>query len=287
MLASYTSLRRGLMGHADDDSSQPRVARSSHTPGLELVHFPELSRPCRWIPESFTGFVVSPWIRGDVDVIARGGRAPCQPGALTIGDPGEPYVLVTRTAMRGEFRVLRLDNDVRDAYLADLGVDYGAGTFPVRPQRDPGLVGAFSRLFRAMDDGEKLETEEHLFAFLAALVQRGETALPESRTHSKAVRRARDLLHARFGETVSLDELAKAAGAERFALLRAFSKELGLTPHAYQVQLRTARACRLIKQGWSLARVALEVGYSEQSALARQFRQVVGVTPGAYARATR
>jgi len=70
-------------------------------------------------------------------------------------------------------------------------------------------------------------------------------------------------------------------------LLRSFSRELGLTPHVYQVQLRMARACRLIKQGVSLAEVALAVGYSEQSAMARQFRRVVGVTPGVYARATR
>src|SRR5579859_3488855 len=50
-----------------------------------------------------------------------------------------------------------------------------------------------------------------------------------------------------------LDELARAAGTERYALLRVFSKELGVTPHVYQVQLRMARDCRLIKQGWPLA----------------------------------
>ena len=275
------------MAQVTEESSQPRIARSSHTPGLELVHFVELTRPCRWIPEAFTGFVVNPWIQGDADVISRGGRAACQPGSLTIGDPGEPWVLVPRTPIRGEFRVLRLDNDLRDAYLEELGVASGASTFPVRPQRDPKVMGAFSRLFRAVDDGDELETGEHLFAFLAALVSRKQRAVPDSRARSRAVRRARDLLHARFGEALSLDELAGASGVERFALLRSFSKEMGLTPHAYQVQLRMARACRLIKQGWGLAEVALEVGYSEQSALARQFRRVVGVTPGAYARATR
>jgi AraC-like DNA-binding protein len=102
---------------------------------------------------------------------------------------------------------------------------------------------------------------------------------------SGGVRRARDLLHARFDASLTLDELAAAAGSKKFALLRAFSREIGMTPRAYQVQLRIARACQLIAQGEPLAETALAVGYSEQSALARQFRRVVGVTPGAYARA--
>lgn len=72
-----------------------------------------------------------------------------------------------------------------------------------------------------------------------------------------------------------------------FALLCAFARELGLTPHAYLVHLRVARARRLIVDGWTLADTALAVGYSEQSALTRQFRRLVGITPGAYARATR
>lgn len=265
----------------------PRVARFAHAPGLELVHFAESSKACRWIPESFTGFIVSPRLEGDVDVLASGRRAAWGPRALSVGVPGEPWVMLPRAAMRGEFRVVRIDNDVRDALLAELDVSPAPSAFPARPQRDPKLVRAFLRLFRALDGGESLETSERLLFFLASVVARGDRTPKIGRASTPAVRRARDLLHARFGEEIALGELARAAGADRFALLRSFSKELGLTPYAYQVRLRVARACRLIRQGRALADVALEVGYSEQSALGRPFRRIVGVTPGAYARATR
>jgi AraC-like DNA-binding protein len=102
-----------------------------------------------------------------------------------------------------------------------------------------------------------------------------------------AVYRARELLHARFNESLTLVELSQAAGTDRYALLRAFSHELGMPPHAYQMQLRVARACRLIAEGVALADVAIAVGYSEQSALHRPFVRLVGVTPGEYARALR
>jgi len=96
-----------------------------------------------------------------------------------------------------------------------------------------------------------------------------------------------DCRSAQFDTALSLEELAAAANMDKFALLRAFSNELGITPHAYQIQVRMARACRLIAQGVPLAEVAHKVGYSEQSALHRPFKRRIDVTPGAYARALR
>jgi AraC-like DNA-binding protein len=266
-----------------------RFVRPSYAPGLELVHYPHLTRGWQGIPEAYTWFTMIPRLQGDVDVISRGARSACEPGSLTIGEPGEPYALRPRAGMDGEFQVVRIDNSLHDAHLQELGVRRGESPFPVRPQRNPALVRAFSRLFGALDAGDGLETEERLYAFLVTIVRRSSAHggnLDRAR-NSRGVRRARDLLHARFDASLTLDELAAAAGTEKFALLRAFSRELGLTPHAYQVQLRIARACRLIAQGQPLAETALSVGYSEQSALARQFRRVVGVTPGAYGRAVR
>jgi AraC-like DNA-binding protein len=189
--------------------------------------------------------------------------------------------------MRGEFRVVRVDDGLHDACLEELGVRPGVSPYPARPQHDPLLAREFTGLFRAVGSGERLETQERLFAFLDSLFERAARPKRARPGNSRAVRRARDLIHVGFESSLSLDDLARAAGTEKFALLRAFSAELGITPHAYLVQVRMARACRLIARGVPLVDVALAVGYSQQSALARPFRRLVGVTPGAYARAVR
>ena len=272
----------------DDDSPVVRFSRPPHVPGLELVHYPNLTRAWRGIPEAYTWFTMIDWLEGDVEVISCGVRAQCEAGSVTIGEPGEPYALRPRTAMRGEFRVVRVDNDLLNAMAEEIGARRGERPFPREPQHDRALIPAFAHLYRAIDCGEKLEMQECLFAFLAALVVRGQRSLTLSGARTtQGVHRARELLHAQFDASLSLDELAHAAGSDKFALLRAFSHELGMTPHAYQVQLRMARACRLIAQDVPLADVALAVGYSEQSALHRPFKRRVGVTPGAYARALR
>jgi AraC-like DNA-binding protein len=265
-----------------------RFTRPSHAPGLELVHYPNLTRGWRGIPEAYRWFTLIDWLEGDVEVITRGVRAPCAAGSVTIGEPGEPYVIRPHTPMRGGFRVVRIYNDVLEALIAEIEARRPEDLFPREPQRDASLARAFRRLYHAIEDGDTLERQERLVAFLTTLAKHGGHGF--ARTGGRitpGVRRAQDLLHDRFDASLTLDALAEAAGTDKFALLRAFSRELGITPHAYQVQLRMARACQLIARQVPLAEVALAVGYSEQSALQRPFKRLVGVTPGAYARARR
>src|SRR6202008_1114252 len=69
-----------------------------------------------------------------------------------------------------------------------------------------------------------------------------------------------------------------------YALVRAFSKEVGMPPHAYQTYVRVLRARELIALGRRLSSVALDVGFTDQSHLSRNFKRGLGVTPGRYAR---
>jgi AraC-like DNA-binding protein len=98
------------------------------------------------------------------------------------------------------------------------------------------------------------------------------------------VRRAQDYIDARFVEGVRLDDLARHVALSPYYLLRVFRAEVGLPPHAYLDNVRIRHAERLILAGHPLAQVAAEVGFSSQSHLTRQFKRVLGVTPGQYAR---
>jgi AraC-like DNA-binding protein len=96
--------------------------------------------------------------------------------------------------------------------------------------------------------------------------------------------RARDYLRTHAVENVSLDELAAVAGLSKFYLLRAFSRAYGLTPHAYQMELRLARARRLLAEGRPLSHVTYDAGFADQSHLTRRFAAFYGLTPARYAR---
>jgi AraC-like DNA-binding protein len=100
----------------------------------------------------------------------------------------------------------------------------------------------------------------------------------------RAAKLAREAMDAGFDRDLGLDDLASAAGTDRFRLTRAFSAAYGLSPHAYLVQRRLNRARRLLACGDAPADVAAATGFADQSHLGRWFRRAFGMTPAAYRR---
>lgn len=92
-------------------------------------------------------------------------------------------------------------------------------------------------------------------------------------------------LREHFAEAVRVETLARIAGLSLYHFLRVFSRETGLTPHAFQNQLRLAYAKKQLAQGAPAARAAAEAGYYDQSHLIRALRRSHGLTPAMITRA--
>jgi AraC-like DNA-binding protein len=98
--------------------------------------------------------------------------------------------------------------------------------------------------------------------------------------------RARDLLHARSSEAVTLDDLVQTAECgTKQRLIRGFRAAFGFTPHQYLAHLRLQPARDRLRRGYDCGETAHAVGFYDQSQLNRHFVKHRGVTPGAYARA--
>jgi AraC-like DNA-binding protein len=124
-----------------------------------------------------------------------------------------------------------------------------------------------------------------LARLLAALpAPAAKTATPPEGRQADGVARVCERLRAHTAERVSLDELASVARLSKFYLLRAFRRVHGVTPHAYQMQLRLAHAWRLVAEGLPLTRATYDAGFADQSHLTRRFAAQFGVTPARYAR---
>jgi AraC-like DNA-binding protein len=155
--------------------------------------------------------------------------------------------------------------------------------------RDHALRAALLRAHAALAlEAPGLPVEETVLEAIAGLTPhlRGAsvTARRERGEHA-AVRRARLHLQERWDQPVSLAELADVAGLSRFELIRRFRRQNGLTPHAFQRDLRVDRARGMLGEGVPAAAVAAACGFADQPHLSRVFKRMVGVTPGAYARA--
>jgi AraC-like DNA-binding protein len=153
---------------------------------------------------------------------------------------------------------------------------------------DPWAYASLSALHAALTQGAgALERETRLRMALARLIERyGEpnARLPALGNERQAVQKARCYLEEHVAEGVRLADVAAHVALSPYHLLRAFRAATGLTPHAYLDNLRIRRAECLIAAGKPLAEVSAESGFSSQSHFTRRFRQIIGVTPGQYAR---
>jgi AraC family transcriptional regulator len=95
-----------------------------------------------------------------------------------------------------------------------------------------------------------------------------------------ALREVEEYIHAHLDHNIALADLADAAHLSEFHFARLFRQTTGLPPHQFVIHQRVERAKQLIAEGrLSLAQVAFEVGFSDQSQLTRHFKRLVGVTP--------
>ena len=100
-----------------------------------------------------------------------------------------------------------------------------------------------------------------------------------------AVLRAVALMRSKLAESISLNTLAEAAGLSSFHFARQFKAATGHPPHEYHIRMRVDHAQELLRtrgREWSLAAIAAECGFVDQSHFSRHFKRVVGVTPGEY-----
>lgn len=153
--------------------------------------------------------------------------------------------------------------------------------------RRTAAVSPLAWFHRAMaGKASSLEREHALLASVAAVATEfgGLDLRDDPPPEHRAVRRARDYLHSHATDPVTLRELADVAGLSMYRLVRTFGAQVGMPPHAYQVQLRVLRAKWLLEAGQSIAETAATCGFYDQAHLTNQFKRRVGVTPGDFVR---
>jgi AraC-like DNA-binding protein len=251
-------------------------------PGMEVMVAYQCSRRWHVFHERYAFCVCR---KAEAGVRYRGLEEQIHDGNVVVREPGETHCN-TFVAKPAEFKMLFVEPSLVKNAARELG---HSGTFHFAPfaiRNDPDLFQKLHQLCASIETRRSALEQESLFAAtLVALARHTErkTEALEVKNGKRVVERAKVYLRERFNESVSLKELAAACGLSRFHLVHAFSKEAGLSPHAYQVHVRVERARGLLQEGVSPAVVAANLGFADQSHFARHFKRIMHVTPAQYA----
>lgn len=217
-------------------------------------------------------------------------------GDLISVNPGELHDGAPIDGAR-RWQMLYLAPGLVEEVMAEAGIDAPEITRPVLNDRRLALAfgSVFGRLAGPLVGPQAgpcsssslgragiLDVESEVVGLLALLMASHGARSPARERASPPVHRARQRLDDAPEQAVTLVELARLAGVGRFQLLRGFAREVGITPHAYQLQRRVLLAARLLAAGQRPAEAALAAGFADQSHLTRAFRRQVGLTPARY-----
>ena len=97
--------------------------------------------------------------------------------------------------------------------------------------------------------------------------------------------RALDLIHARFAEPLTVDQLAREAGVSRTVLGEQFVRVVGELPMRYAGRWRLKVAAgRLSSTRERSSAIGFAVGFSSEEAFSRAFRREYGLPPSSWRR---
>ena len=221
------------------------------------------------------------------------GQVEAGPRSMIFVNPGEVHDGRAIAGRQRSWRMLYFESADLQRVWDDIGVRgsrslaFAAPTFADETLRALFNV-AFRRVTKNAASRSLMECETAILGMVAR-ARLNSTAQPQKAdSGAPRIGRVRELIDADpASPELTLTRLAREAGLSRYQLLRGFSREFGLTPHAYILQRRIALARQLIRAGSGLADASLRAGFFDQSHFTHVFSRQTGVAPGHYALRTR
>ncbi len=93
------------------------------------------------------------------------------------------------------------------------------------------------------------------------------------------LQKVKEYIDANFIDPIKLDDLVSISGRSKYGLLRKFNAQYKATPHNYILNKRINHAKQLIRKGDSIAQIAVDCGFFDQSHFIKTFKKFVGVKP--------
>jgi AraC family transcriptional regulator len=144
------------------------------------------------------------------------------------------------------------------------------------------LSQSLYREFRQTDSASTFAIEGLTLEIVGALLRADATS--ESGV-PRWLARVREQLEDEPSRHLTVQAIAVDAGVSPVRLSRAFRRTYGESLGAYQRRVRIRHACeRLRSPEATLAEIALDAGFTDQSHFSRVFTRLVGVTPGVFRR---
>lgn len=211
------------------------------------------------------------------------------PGRISVMPPGEVHDGIGYENSDYRMKTFRVSPTLLREYFEDIFETHAepsfGGAMVENSQISNRLLALHHDIQRA-NSISPLALEEHWLKLMAPLFSQLCVISPKAVIGGLSLKHwhwVKDYCYDNLSTKITLEKLASLCGLSRYQFLRRFEKTTGVTPKAWLIQLRLEHACGLLRRSnHSIASVATEVGFYDQSHFNRAFRQAYGVAPSQY-----
>jgi AraC family transcriptional regulator len=236
------------------------------------------------IEKCYAGPAIGVVVAGTFDYRGRLGRTRATPGAILLGNAGEPFECRHLDAGGNRRSVIALHPDLLAEVANDCGLDDAAFAISaLAPSRETApLYGAVRRAA----GGLRLDDEDVIDLAAAALtLGRRERTSGSTKAERRRILDVVRHLDTAYAEPCGLDALAAMGQVSRFHFIRLFRAVTGESPRQYLIGARLrAAADRLTDTAEPITHIAFDIGFNDISHFNATFRRAFGLSPTAWRR---
>ncbi|MHC5063721.1 MAG: helix-turn-helix transcriptional regulator [Planctomycetota bacterium] len=220
------------------------------------------------------------------------------PNHVTFYNPGEPYQVDHIRGQQTKVTAIKISFDLLETLL--VGRDPGAAKRNRFPEHlthilcPPGWYRLHKQLLAYLSTAESsqgqcdtLMVEEILLSLLDTIVDQGCGTKGGSLDINSAssinqarVAAAQEVMADRFGESLSMKDVASAVGCSPWHLARQFAEQVGIPLHRFLNRLRLRNALERLCDGEEdLGKLADESGFCSHSHFSSAFKREFAITP--------
>lgn len=246
-----------------------------------------LEGTCQTFPNHFHDYYVIGFVeKGMRHLSCKNKEYTIRPGQILLFNPNDSHGCSQCGSETLDYGGLNISRETMLSLAEGITGERNLPVFSENVIRNEELNASLHALHRMILEGSgEFEKEETFLLLLSLLIEQYGQAFSKTDTaHGKEIERACAFMKENFAERITLEELCQCSGMSKSTLLRAFTKEKGVTPYRYLQSVRIGEAKKLLERGVSPADAALQAGFSDQSHFTNFFNMFTGLSPAAYGR---
>lgn len=205
-------------------------------------------------------------------------------GTIVLFNPGDNHGCVQSDERALDYRGFHITKDVMLDLAEEITCKRTLPGFSQNVIYDEEVTCHLRSLHEMIMNGTKdFCKEETLLFLISTLIQNYgqpfENCIPECRDE---IEKACAFMEQHYQSHICLEQICRYANLSKSTLLRAFTKEKGITPYRYLENIRINEAKELLVQGISPSDAAMRTGFSDQSHFTNYFSSFIGLSPGVY-----